>query len=178
VRLRHHQSCPRLCSRPRRKPANNSDASRSQRCFFVLQGVIGPAAGELSGKGCEATVPPLRVAAGRIAPQPSAQIPACGFPAPGSCLGSNVIGLRGFGYPCSPDPWARCFSDMPVPTLCPVHALQLTLPLTGRHPSTVSASQVQCSRPTSHPRACPSFGLLPSWAGVVCWPDTNDDFHQ
>ena len=79
---------------------------------------------------------------------PPAQIPACGFPAPGSCLGSNVIGLRGIGYPCSSDPWARCFSDMPVPALCPGHALQLTLPLTGRRPSTVSAADVtrHCSR--------------------------------
>ena len=99
---------------------------------------------------------------------PPAQIPACGFPAPGSCLRSNVIGLRGIGYPCSSDPWARCFSDMPVPALCPEHASQLTLPSTGRLPSTVSAAdvtrhcsrlhQVLCSRPTSHPRACPSFG--------------------
>src|SRR5262245_46394682 len=44
---------------------------------------------------------------------PPAQIPACGFPAPGSCLRSNVIGIRGIGYPCSSDPWAHCFSDMP-----------------------------------------------------------------
>ena len=79
---------------------------------------------------------------------PPAQIPACGFPAPGSCLGSNVIGLRGIGYPCSSDPWARCFSDMLVPALCPGHALQLTLPSTGRLPSTVSAADVtrHCSR--------------------------------
>ena len=37
---------------------------------------------------------------------------------------------------------------MPVPALCPVHALQLTLPLTGRRPSTVSAADItrHCSR--------------------------------
>ena len=79
---------------------------------------------------------------------PPAQIRTCGFPASGSCLGSNVIGLRGIGYPCSSDPWARRFSDMPVPALSPEHALQLTLPLTGRRPSTVSAADVtrHCSR--------------------------------
>ena len=79
---------------------------------------------------------------------PPAQIPASGFPAPGSCLGSNVIGLRGNRYPYSSDPWARCFGDMPIPALCPEHALQLALPLTGRHPPTVSAAAVTrlCSR--------------------------------
>ena len=89
-----------------------------------------------------------RVAVGtRIAPRPP-QIPACAANAPGSCLGSNVIGLRGIGYPCSSDPWARRFSDMLVPALCPGHASQLTLPSTGRLPSTVSAADVtrHCSR--------------------------------
>ena len=79
---------------------------------------------------------------------PPAQIPACAANAPGSCLRSDVIGLRGIGYPCSSDPWARCFSDMQDPALCPVHASQLTLPSTGRLPSTVSAADVTrlCSR--------------------------------
>jgi hypothetical protein len=52
-----------------------------------------------------------------------------------------VIGLRGIGYPYSSDPWARCFSDMPVPALSPEHASQRTLPSTGRLPSTVSAAE-------------------------------------
>jgi hypothetical protein len=79
---------------------------------------------------------------------PPAQIRTCGFPASGSCLGSNVIDLRGMGYPCSSDPWARRFGDMLGPALCPGHALQLTLPSTGRLPSTVSAADVtrHCSR--------------------------------
>ena len=79
---------------------------------------------------------------------PPAQIRTCGFPASGSCLRSNVIGLRGIGYPCSSDPWACCFGDMPGPALCPGHALQLTLPSTGRLPFTVSAADVtrHCSR--------------------------------
>jgi hypothetical protein len=63
-------------------------------------------------------------------------------------LRSDVIGVRGIGYPCSSDPWARRFSDMLVPALCPGHASQLTLPLTGRLPSTISAADVtrHCSR--------------------------------
>ena len=108
---------------------------------------------------------------------PPAQIPACAANAPGSCLGSNVIGLRGIGYPCSSDPWARRFSDMPVPALCPGHASQLTLPSTGRLPSTVSAADVtrHCSRlhgtmqPSNSSSACmPIVRLLPSWAGPTC----------
>ena len=84
----------------------------------------------------------------RIAPRPPRRSRRALLNAPGSCLGSNVIGLRGIGYPCSSDPWARCFSDMPVPALCPGHASQLTLPSTGRLPSTVSAADVtrHCSR--------------------------------
>ena len=79
---------------------------------------------------------------------PPVQIRACGIPAPGSCLRSNVIGLRGMGYPCSSDPWARCFSDMRSPALCPEHASQRALPSTDRLPSTVSAADVtrHCSR--------------------------------
>jgi hypothetical protein len=59
-----------------------------------------------------------------------------------------VIGLRGIGYPCSSEPWARRFGGMLVPAQCPGHASQLTLPSTGRRPSTVSAADVtrHCSR--------------------------------
>ena len=59
-----------------------------------------------------------------------------------------MIGLRGMGYPCSSDPWARCFGDMPYLALCPGHASQLALPSTGRLPSTISAGDVarHCSR--------------------------------
>src|SRR5262245_41306201 len=79
---------------------------------------------------------------------PPAQIPACGFPAPGSCLRWNAIGLRGIGYPCSYDPWARGFGDRSDPALCPGPASQLALPSTGRRPSTVSAADAtrHCSR--------------------------------
>ena len=36
--------------------------------------------------------------------------------------GRTVIGHRGLGGPCSSDPWARSFGDMPIPALCPGHA--------------------------------------------------------
>jgi hypothetical protein len=79
---------------------------------------------------------------------PPAQIPASAANAPGSCRRSDAIGLRGIGYPCSSDPWARCSSDMPCPALCPGHALLLTLPSTGRLSSTISAADITrlCSR--------------------------------
>ena len=92
---------------------------------------------------------------------PPVQIRACGFPAPGSCLRSNVIGLRGIGYPCSSDPWARCFSDMQFPALCPGHALQRALPLTGCLPSTVSAADVTVGHERRFPDIRDESGVLP-----------------
>ena len=114
---------------------------------------------------------------------PPAQIRTCGFPASGSCLRSNVIGLRGIGYPYSSDPWARCFSDMPVPALCPGHALQLTLPLTGRRPSTVSAADVtrHCSRLHRYYAAVRLLIRVHAHRSAVAvmggpegWPDTDE----
>ena len=114
---------------------------------------------------------------------PPAQIPASGFPAPGSCLGSNVIGLRGIGYPYSSDPWARCFSDMPIPALSPEHALQLALPLTGRRPSTVSAADVTrlCSRLHRYHAAVRLLIRVHAHRSAVAfmgrsegWPDTDE----
>ncbi len=48
----------------------------------------------------------------------------------------------------TPDPSDRDFSDVPVPVLRPGHASSLTIPSTGRLPSTVSATAVtrRCSR--------------------------------
>jgi hypothetical protein len=93
-------------------------------------------------------------------PGPPAQIPACGFPAPGSCRRSNAIEVRGFGGPYTPDPQARSVGDTPHPALSPGRALLLAFPSAGRLPSTISAadlwsalfeaSQVLCSRPTPH----------------------------
>ncbi len=93
-------------------------------------------------------------------PGPPAQIPACGFPAPGSYRRSNAIEVRGFGGPCTLNPQARSFGYTPYPALCPGHALLLAFPPAGRLPSTISAtdlrsalfeaSQVLCSRPTPH----------------------------
>ncbi len=70
------------------------------------------------------SAPSGRTGHGREAgcPAPPAQIPACAANAPGSCRRSDVIGHRGLGGPCSSDPWARNFGDMPIPALCPGHA--------------------------------------------------------
>jgi hypothetical protein len=93
-------------------------------------------------------------------PGPPAQIPACGFPAPGSCRRSNAIEVRGFGGPCTPDPQACDFGYTPHPALSPGRALLLAFPPAGRLPSTISAtdlwsalfeaSLVLCGRPTPH----------------------------
>ena len=93
-------------------------------------------------------------------PGPPAQIPACGFPAPGSCQRSNAIEVRGFGGPCTPNPQARSFGYTPYPALSPGRALLLAFPPAGRLPSTISAtdlwsalfeaSLVLCGRPTPH----------------------------
>ena len=81
----------------------------------------------------------LSVAVGtEVTSRPPAQIPACGFPAPGSCRRSDATGIRGLGGPSSSGPWALAVGDMPVPALCPGHALTLALPSTGRLPSTLS----------------------------------------
>jgi hypothetical protein len=72
-------------------------------------------------------------------PTPPPQIPACGFPAPGSRRRSNaIVGLD------ATDPQARGFCDMLSPALSPAHALLLTFPSTGRLPSAISAAD--CGR--------------------------------
>jgi len=73
---------------------------------------------------------------------PPAQIPACGFSAPGSCRRSDATGIRGLGGPSSSGPWAQAVGNMPVPALCPGHALVLALPSTDRLPSTLSAPRL------------------------------------
>jgi hypothetical protein len=76
----------------------------------------------LSGRGADYSTPPP-------------QIPACNFPAPGSCRRSNaIVGLD------ATDPQARCFRVMLSPALSPEHVLQLTFPSTGRLPSVISAA--------------------------------------
>src|SRR4051794_302547 len=97
-------------------------------------------------------------------PTPPPQIPACGFPAPGSCRRSNaIVGLD------ATDPQVRRFSDMLSPALSPEHALLLAFPSTGRLPSAISAADFRrlcsmlqryyaavrllvCSAPASSPR--------------------------
>ena len=93
-------------------------------------------------------------------PGPPAQIPASGFPAPGSCRRSNATEVRGLGGPFTSSPQIRSFGDTPYPAQSPGRASLLTFPSTGRLPSTISAadlrsalfeaSQVLCSRPTPH----------------------------
>ena len=87
------------------------------------------------------------------------------------------------GYPYSSDPWARCFSDMPVPALSPEHASQLTLPSTGRLPPPspppmplgIVRGFIGTMQPSDFSSACvPIVRLLPSWAGPACWPDTDE----
>jgi hypothetical protein len=115
---------------------------------------------------------------------PPAQIRTCGFPASGSCLRSNVIGIRGMGYPCSSDPWARRSGDMLVPALCPEHAVAAHPPLDRPpslhhlrrrcHSALFEASSVLCSRPTPHPRACSSFGCCLHEPVRCACPDTSE----
>ena len=92
---------------------------------------------------------------------PPAQIPACGFSAPGSCRRSDATGIRGLGGPSSSGPWARAVGDMPVPALCPGHALALALPSTGRLPSTLSAIS-------------PSAGVVRGFIGTMQPSDSSD----
>jgi hypothetical protein len=71
---------------------------------------------------------------------PPAQIPACGFPAPGSCRRSDVIGHKA----CSAGPYAirarAAPLSMRVPVLCPEHAAPPSLPPAAPLPSTPSAA--------------------------------------
>ena len=60
--------------------------------------------------------------------------------APGSCRRSDATGVRGLGGPSRSGPWAWAVGDMPVPALCPGHALAFALPSTGRLPSTLSVT--------------------------------------
>ena len=73
-------------------------------------------------------------------PAPPPQIPACGFPAPGSCRRSNVIDVRGLGGPFRFDPRIGASCDTPKPALCPGRASA----------STSSSDWVPSLRPLRH----------------------------
>ena len=62
--------------------------------------------------------------------------------APGSCRRSDATGIWGLGGPSSSGPWVQAVGNMPVPALCPGHALVLALPSTDRLPSTLSAPRL------------------------------------
>jgi hypothetical protein len=71
---------------------------------------------------------------------PPAQIPACGFPAPGSYRRSDGIGQKAFSAgPYSIRARAAPLS-MRVPVLCPEHAAPPSLPPAAPLPSTPSAA--------------------------------------
>src|SRR3954466_6235826 len=89
---------------------------------------------------------------------PPAQIPACGFSAPGSCRRSDATGIRGLGGPSSSGPWAQAVGNMPIPALCPGHALVLALPSTL--PSTLSATS-------------PSAGVVRGFIGTIRPSDSS-----
>src|SRR3954466_11537552 len=95
-----------------------------------------------SGAGNCVNMLSLMLGRGAGYPAPPPQIPACGFPAPGSCRRSNATEVRGLNGPGSSGPQARRFGDMPCPALGPEHALQLWVTTTGRLPSTPSAADV------------------------------------
>ena len=91
-----------------------------------------------------------------------ARRPRCGQrPAPGSCRRSHATGIRGLGGPSSSSPWARAVGDIPVPALCPGHALALALPSTGRLPSTLSATSL-------------SAGVVRGFIGTMQPSDSSD----
>ena len=105
----------RLNGWPMLSPANASPDT--SRCPTHDKGSVW-----LSGRGADYSTPPP-------------QIPACNFPAPGSCRRSNaIVGLD------ATDPQARCFRVMLSPALSPEHVLQLAFPSTGRLPSVISAA--------------------------------------
>ena len=77
---------------------------------------------------------------------PPAQIPACGFPAPGSCRRSGAIG-RARGLLRSADPQAGDGDRMRGPVLRPEHRQSPTIPPT--EPPSLHALRRRSSRPCS-----------------------------
>ena len=73
-------------------------------------------------------------------PAPPPQIPACGFPAPGSCRRSNVIDVRGLGGPFRFDPRIGASCDTPKPALCSGRASASTSSSDWSLPSALSAT--------------------------------------
>jgi hypothetical protein len=111
-------------------------------------------------------------------PAPPPQIPACGFPAPGSCRKSSGIDVRGLGGPFSFDPRVGASCDKPNPALRPGHASASTTS-SSRVPSLHTlrrrssrlcsgASPVLWTRPTP-----PAFltgyahSSFPAWPGAL-----------
>src|SRR5215217_6940053 len=75
-----------------------------------LGGARGVLLMQSSGAGNCVNMLSLMSGSGAGYPAPPPQIPACGFPAPGSCRGSNDRG-SGPEWPLHPGPQARRFGD-------------------------------------------------------------------
>ena len=78
---------------------------------------------------------------------PPAQIPAGGFPAPGSCRRSGVTGRSRTTIRCSAGPQAGGGHGMPGPVLCPGHRLPSVVPPT--EPPSLHALRRRSARPCS-----------------------------
>ncbi len=109
-------------------------SGRSASCFVLSPGLNGHGATRTG-----ALKQPGRGRDGDCSPPP-AQIPACGFPAPGSCRRSDVIASKAFSSARNLDPCATRFGGMSIPVLRPGLAWRSTLPPAAPLPSTPSAS--------------------------------------
>ena len=112
---------PACLFRPARPGVSKSDAPsrcRLRHPLAVSSSCVGQPV-ETVGEVTKRAHAPASPCSGRGpgCPGPPAQIPACGFPAPGSCRRSNAIEVRGFGGPCTPDPQACDFGYTPHPAL-------------------------------------------------------------
>ena len=113
-------------TRPRKRPVDRF--SINLNCHCEERPRVG-ARGDGRGRDRDYSLPP-------------AQIPACGFPAPGSCRRSGVIaGLD------ATDPQASGSCDAPCPVLSPGHASPLSFPPT--EPPSLHALRRRSSRPCS-----------------------------
>ena len=94
---------------------------------------------------CRRTIGEIGSGRGAGYPAPPPQIPACGFPAPGSCRGSNATGVRGLNGPCTP---AR---RLAASVTCLVR---------------LRVRSMRCSLPSPRPAAFPPHPPPPTWSAL------------